>query len=315
MIAAAAVSLLWCLFATWLGPRVGYLDVPDDSELKVHRKPAVPLGGVGVYLGIHLASVIEGEVDPYLLAATTLVLVLGLVDDRRGLPPVFRLSVELIAAVLLVAGLASDRDPAELVMSVLLVVVAINAVNLFDGLDGLAGSTGIVTALGLFWLGSNRGVDSWMAMALAAALVGFLVLGWHPARVFLGDSGAYVTGMVLAAAMIEVSPGGPSQLLTAAALLGVFVIDLAVTLVRRRRAHHPLFLGDRSHLYDQLADRGWGLTRIVYSIVLAQIVLVVVIVTVDRLVTGVAGVVAVSAVLLGVIGMLARSGFLRMGTS
>ena len=138
VIVAALVSLAWCFFAIWLGPRIGYVDRPDDPSLKVHSRPAVSLGGVGVFLAIHLAAQMRDGLAWPLLAATTMVLALGLVDDRRGLTPVMRLGGETLAALVLVGGGASGGDdPLRLVLGVVLVVLAVNAGNLFDGLETL----------------------------------------------------------------------------------------------------------------------------------------------------------------------------------
>jgi UDP-GlcNAc:undecaprenyl-phosphate GlcNAc-1-phosphate transferase len=307
LIVAGVVSWLWCAFATWLGPRSGFVDIPDGSDLKVHDAPAVPLGGVGIFLGVHLAMLVGGDFDLSLLIATAIVLVLGLVDDRIGLSPVLRLVVEVVATLVLVAGLTPDRDSDELLLAAIVVVVAINAVNLFDGLDGLVGSAGVVTALGLVFLASLRDANLSPAPELAVALLGFLVLGWHPARVFLGDSGAYVTGMLLATSMINASPAGASQLLIASTFLGVIALDLLVTLIRRQRGGHPLFTGDRSHIYDQLRDRGWGVTKVVYFAAGVQVLLVIAGLAVDTFIGGWPGVAAIAGMWVVLLGLLAKA--------
>lgn len=312
LIVAGLLALGWCYVALWIGPRLGYVDHPGMDSLKVHERTAVPLGGVGVFLGFHSAAWIGGRVDPALLAATSLVLVLGLVDDRRGLPPVLRLLVEIGAGVVVVAG--ADGTTASWVSAVLgvgLVVFAVNAVNLFDGLDGLAGSVGMVAALGVAALAWSRGQLPDDALSLAAALAGFLVLAWHPARVFLGDSGAYVLGVILAGLILR-SSGGPAELLIASGLLGVFALDLVVTVIRRVRSRRPLFVGDRSHVYDQLRDRGVTIPWIVGIAAAAQAVLAVVVIWVDGRWTGVEGVGILLAVVLGVLAVIMRAGFLRV---
>ncbi len=312
LIVAAAVSLVWCFIAIRLGPRIGYIDRPDDPLLKTHEHPAVPLGGVGVFLGVHVAAVTRGGLDLTLLLATGIVLVLGLIDDRRGLPPVARLLVELAAALVLVLGSSrSDDGPLVIVLGIVLVVFAINAVNLFDGLDGLAGSVALVTALGLAWLAGGRGLDTEVPLETAAALAGFLVFGWHPAKVFLGDAGAYVVGVLLASVILEASAGGTVQLMVAAGMLGVFAIDLVVTLLRRRMAGHPLFIGDRSHVYDQLRDRGWSVPVVALSMAAAQAVIALIVVGVDRTMAPWPSFLALAAILILTLALLSRLGFLR----
>ncbi len=260
MILAAAVALFWSLAALWIGPRLGIVDHPDDPTLKAHVRPAVPLGGIGVYAGVHLGLWSEGVVDLGLLAATTLLLLLGLADDVRRLSPAVRLAGEGVAAVLLV--LWSDLPFLEhgllaAVVGSLLVMVGVNAVNLFDGLDGLVGTTMAVTAVGTALLLSRRGLEPSFGWVVAGACTAFLVLNWHRARVFLGDNGAYVVGALLAYGILATAPDGlGGQFVVGLGLVGVFGLDVVVTILRRRRFRRPLFGGDRSHLYDQLHDRG-----------------------------------------------------------
>lgn len=309
---AFAVSLAWCGLAIYLGPRIGYVDHPDDPALKAHDRPAVPLGGVGVFLGVHLAALARGEVEPALLAATVIVLVLGLVDDRRGLSPGVRLGVELMAAIALVlVGPGPGGGMLAVILAVALAVFAVNAVNLFDGLDGLAGSVGVVTALGIAWLAAGRGLEAAIPVELAAALVGFLVLGWHPARVFLGDAGAYVLGMTIAYAIVYSSPDGLLQLTVGAGVIGIFAVDLLAAMVRRRLSGHPMFLGDRSHLYDQLRDRGWSVPGVALAMSAAQAAVVSIVIFADRTLRPWAAVGVVAMIQIGSLALLWSLGFLR----
>ena len=156
LIVAGVVSLAWCFFAIWLGPQIGYVDRPDDSTLKAHDRPAVALGGVGVFLGVNAAGLMRSDLEWGLLLATTMVLILGLIDDRVGIDPMVRLGVELLAAVVLVLSVAPNPGIVFMVLSVALAVFAINSVNLFDGLDGLVGSVGLVTAAGLAVIAGPR---------------------------------------------------------------------------------------------------------------------------------------------------------------
>lgn len=312
VIVAAVASLMWSLIALRLGPRLGFVDRPDDPLLKAHAAPAVPLGGVGVFIGLHLAVFVStGEVDLWLLVATGIVLLLGLVDDRSGLPPVVRLACEGMAGLVLALAVSGgEQSVVWVLLAIGLVVLAVNAVNLFDGLDGLAASVAVVTAFAVVWLGVMRGVTVDAPLALSGAVVGFLVLGWHPAKVFLGDAGAYVIGVVLSYAMLRSAPG-EVDLIAASSLLGVFVLDLVVTIVRRLRARRPLFEGDRGHLYDQLRDRGWSIPGVVYLAVIAQAVLTSITLGIEWWLgplAALSGLVAVGALLLIV---LARRGFLE----
>ena len=309
------VALAWCAAAVRLGPRIGFIDLPDDPRLKVHGTPAVPLAGPGIFLAVHAAMAVAGTFDAGLALASGLVLVLGLVDDRIGLGPPVRLLAEGVAGVALVLAAATPLagGPLELALGAALVVLCVNAVNLFDGLDGLAGSAGLVAALGLAWLASQRGLDASFGAILAAALAGFLLLNWHPARIFLGDAGAYVLGLFLAYGFLQVTPEGiGTRLAVAVGLLGVFALDLVVTVLRRRLNGRPLFAGDRSHLYDQLRDRGASVVRVAVSAALLQGCFVVGVVAADHFLGGPAAVVALGVGSLGLVVGLASGGFLHV---
>ncbi len=302
------VALGWCAFAIWIGPKVGYVDRPDEEGLKPHARPIVPLGGVGVFAGVHIAMLVGGIFDWWLFAASGIVLVLGLIDDRRPLSPWVRLVVELAAGV--VVGFRFF-DGVGLVITAVLVVVAVNAVNLFDGLDGLVGSTTVVTGLGLVWLASQRYVDASFGWALAGAAFGFLVLNWKPAKVFLGDNGSYVIGVFLVYGVLSPEPAltyytGPNLL-----LFGVFGLDLVVTVVRRWRARRPLFAADRGHLYDGVHDRGISVPVVALIAALVQGLFVVAAVGIDRWTSGVTSWVLAAAVFVVAFAAVAAAGGLQ----
>ncbi len=162
-----------------------------------------------------------------------------------------------IVLVLASAAPGFDGGPAVKVIGVLLVVVAVNAVNLFDGLDGLAASVATVSALGLAVLADVHGLDLGFGIVLAAALLGFLVWNWPKARLFLGDNGSYTVAVFLVYGIADAADAGSAwSLLAVAGVLGMFVVDLVATLVRRRILGYPTFGGDRNHLYDQLRPEG-----------------------------------------------------------
>lgn len=262
---AVLISLAWGAAAIQLGPRWGFVDLPD-GDLKTHQVPAVPLGGVGIFLGLHLGLGVIGRFSPVLVAGTLILVVLGLVDDRRGLDPVPRLLVTAAAGAVLALGESNLIWGLALVA---VVIVLVNAVNLFDGLDALAGSSTAVSLLGLAWLGANRGTaHALTALVAALAVIGFLYWNRPQARVFLGDNGAYLIGGVLAYMCWRVSTNW-LEALVAVALVGAPLFDLAVTVLRRYRTGVALFAGDRDHTYDRL-HRSWSVSKVISTYVLAQ---------------------------------------------
>jgi len=267
-----------CLVVRRIGPALGFVDRPDDPTLKAHTQPAVPLGGVAIFVGIHLALVIADRWSAPVFVASGLLLGLGLVDDRYGLSPLLRLAVEGVAGGVLAFGVGTEQGWAVGLAVGVVVVVAVNAVNLFDGLDGLAGSAALIGALGGALLAASRGQDHLPGLIVAAALVGFLVVNWHPATVFLGDNGAYSVALFLVA-LIPITTtqrGAPGviEISVGLGLLGVFLVDLGSTVLRRFLSKKPLFAGDRNHMYDRLHAKGHSVRRVALTTSAGQLLIV-----------------------------------------
>lgn len=271
LIVALAVSAAVAGWMVRIGPRFGVVDLPD-SKLKTHRGAPVPLGGVALMAGLHLGMWQMGGFSVGLFAATAVVFVIGLVDDVRGLTPAFRLVGVALAGALLPVLTSDAQGALDAILVVILGVVLVNAINLFDGLDTLASTIGALAICGVATIGWLRGVaDPWLPLALAAALIGVLIYNWPPARLYLGDNGAYVLGMTLAWSVTRASPR-PADLLVAVAIVGMPLLDMAATVLRRLRSGAGLFIGDRDHVYDVLVARTGSVLRVVAVLGVAQVV-------------------------------------------
>jgi UDP-GlcNAc:undecaprenyl-phosphate GlcNAc-1-phosphate transferase len=265
---ALAVGLLATPLAALIARRLGVVDRP--GPLKVQQTPVPYLGGLAVLVALAAPVAIE---RPSLLAPLGLAALLGLTDDLAEISARFRLLAEV--ALGLLAGIIVAAPPGGLlglVVTAVLVVGLVNAVNLIDGLDGLAGGVACASAAGFALLGGPGGP---IAAAGAGALGAFLVYNRPPARIYLGDSGSYLVGALLAiaAAMAMDDPGGASGWASIPLLIALPVLDTAVAILRRRRARRPLFQGDRSHIYDQLVDRGRTRVQSVVAMIVLQIIL------------------------------------------
>lgn len=268
---ALAVALVLGRLMIWLGLRLGVVDRPDDG-LKPHTGSPVPLGGVAVLAGAFAGLQFAGVLDAGLLASALLVWVIGLIDDIVGLNPLIRLLGALVAGLLLVTLGEPSFEIAVAVFWIVAVVVVVNAVNLFDGLDALAGSVMAVAIAGMAWFGLTQGAsDPFIVLAIAAALIGFLVWNRPPARLYLGDNGAYVVGVMAVWAAMWASTdrmGG----VVAVALVGMPLIDLGVTVFRRGLSGSPFFSGDRDHTYDKLRQQGLSDAGVAAVFIVAQFV-------------------------------------------
>jgi len=248
-----------------LGRATGLVARPGHP-LRIHAESVPVLGGVAVTAAALGAAAIVGHVpSPAVLGATLAALITGLLDDARTLHPVLRLAALVVAGVLLATeGMPEGgRGLAAGAAVVLLVVACTNAVNITDGQDGLAGGLTSIAAASLGVLALVKELPSTVALSLALAGASGAFLLWNrpPARIFLGNGGAYAVGTLLAALVIPIiAVDGWRGLLAAGACLGVFGFELVLTMTRRLSARRPLTTGDRLHSYDVVAER-WGRGR------------------------------------------------------
>ena len=250
---ALALALLLTPVARRAGIAVGLVDRPGDP-LKIHAEPVPVLGGVAVTGAAFAALALAGHWPATAVAVAAALLVAGgLLDDARPLQPAAQLLLQVAAAAILLSG-AFEIGAAGALGLFVLVFACTNAVNLIDGQDGLAGGLGVISALGLAaLLAGTSPPDAALGLALAGALAGFLAWNRPPARIFLGNGGAYAVGAILAvlAAMV-VEADGPRGIVPALLCLGVFLFDLGFT-VARRIGSDALASGDRLHSYDLLS--------------------------------------------------------------
>jgi UDP-GlcNAc:undecaprenyl-phosphate/decaprenyl-phosphate GlcNAc-1-phosphate transferase len=259
---AVALALVLTWAARWLGLATGLVDRPPaadpdggSDQLKIHTTPIPVLGGLGVVAAVLATLAVTGAGLPLLVVAgVVMATVIGLVDDARPLPASLRMVALAIAGLPLAVGLplAELGVPARVGVVVLLLLMA-NAVNLIDGQDGLAGGLGAIGSVGLAAVIAANGADPVLALVVAGALVGFLAWNLPPARVFLGNGGAYGLGALLTVLAAQATAGhGWHGLLAAALCFGVFAFELTFTVVRRLVASQRLAAGDRRHSYDLL---------------------------------------------------------------
>ena len=252
--------------------RVGLILRLQDApgELKIHPHPVPLTGGLAIVASMSAAVVLLNDKPfGFAIGGALIALALGTWDDARSLPVSVRLVAQVAIGLVVAAGLPPSLSvPLAQVAVVLLVIVTTNAVNLIDGQDGLAGGLTMIAALTLA-LAGGAGMDlAGLLIALAAAVGGFLVWNRPPARVFLGNGGAYAVGTLLAAGTVQTTvERGWRGFLAAGLCLGVFAFELLFTVARRLRDGSGLVAGDRGHSYDLLArTRGRAQVTIVFCL-------------------------------------------------
>lgn len=317
---AFGAALVLGMLARRVGPALGAMDRPDGTDLKPHPQAVSWLGGVALVGGLAAGLALEGWPLPWAGAvAIGGAFALGLADDAFALPPLARLAAQFgLGLVLAAAGLAADALPGialAWIAAATLFAAALNAVNMVDGMDGLAGCAGAISALALASVAAGAGHEGAMVLSLvlAGATAGFVVHNLPPARLFLGDNGAYAMAAALAVVVLSQSRT-VAGLVGATTCLGLFLLDLLLAVLRRIVGGSPLVSGDRRHLYDQLRERGLSGRRTLAVCVILHVALAAVGVRAAGSTTPVA-VATVGAAWAVTVAWLVWSGLVRTGAS
>lgn len=268
-------------------------DLPD--ERKIHQPHIPSLGGLGIFAGFMLACLIgirlkvSGEFQ-YFYAAALVMFFLGLKDDILVISPIKKFIGQVIAAFLIIykggiqitsmngfLGIQELPEMFSLLLTYFTVIVVINSFNLIDGIDGLAGTLGLISAsiFGLYFLKAGSVEYAVFAFALAGALAAFLIFNFHPAKIFMGDTGSMLIGLVnaiLVIKFINVSASPNASLPVAAApaigftILLVPLLDtLRVFAIRMFHRRSP-FSPDRNHIHHLMVDKGWSHMTITFTL-------------------------------------------------
>ena len=274
LVAAAALSS-FCL--TWLVRRYAIshqlIDVP--GERSSHRSATPRGGGVAIaltYLGgvsiLYGADLVSPEFFAALSGGGGLVALIGFLDDHQDVPARWRLLAHFLAAAWALYWLGGAPPvmgagtPTWFLtgIAVLCIVWLVNLYNFMDGIDGIAGIETITVCFGvaLLHLIAAPAEGLWPGPALLmAATAGFLFWNYPPARIFMGDSGSGFLGFVLAVLCVQASWVALELFWAVAILLGVFIVDATMTLVRRKLRGLRAHAAHRSHAY-QYAARKYG---------------------------------------------------------
>lgn len=295
---SAGVTVVTTPLIRRLALRLGWVDHPSDR--KVHPRPTPTAGGLAMFLGVMAALGVarvlpalaplraaSSELEAAALAALV-VAVVGLVDDVRGLSAPGKLAGQVLAAGLLVLagvqllyfyfpgqGVLSLSPDLAVPLTVLWVTAMVNAVNLIDGLDGLAAGMVAIGAVSFFAylvFGPSAAGEPSSAAVLSAiaagAALGFLPWNTHPARIFMGDTGSGLLGILMAAATVAGvgrNPFGPSggdlaaiaiPVVLPLLVLAIPFLDVLLAIVRRMRRGLGIHHADKEHIHHRLMDIG-----------------------------------------------------------
>lgn len=299
-ITAAVVSFTLSTVLWLVGRRFHFHREIRDRD--VHEAPTPRLGGLAIFAALLVATAIATQIGWFdavfaetetvwaLLGAATIVVAIGFVDDVFELDWVTKLAGQILAAGVVawqgvqivslpIAGLTLFSPTLSLGLTVLAIVLVMNAVNFIDGLDGLVAGVTLISS-GVFFVyafllatgetdAAYFNYASLFTAILLGAMLGFLPANWHPAKLFLGDSGSMLVGLIMATTAISVTgqidPAqvSPSQLLPAfipvmlpLVVLLLPLLDFTLAVLRRLRLGMSPFEADRAHLHHRLLDMG-----------------------------------------------------------
>jgi len=252
------VTLVSTPFLILIAKKYDFLDYP--SGLKTHPKPTPLLGGVGIFLGF-LCSLILGSFifnfgwgkDLYgLLLGAFIVVIIGLIDDKKGLSPSIKFFWQILAGLSFI--LISEKTNIltgsgwDVLILLLWMVGLMNASNFLDAMDGLCGGVSFIASLSFFIVAlfSKQNFSILISLAMMGALLGFLRYNFYPAKIFLGDAGSMFCGYILACLGIffaEANPS-PSTLLVPVLILSYPIFDISFVTLIRGREGRKIYVGD-----------------------------------------------------------------------
>jgi UDP-GlcNAc:undecaprenyl-phosphate GlcNAc-1-phosphate transferase len=287
-------DILWCLCLSFIVTRISIpviltiakekklVDLPNDR--KIHKTPIPSLGGVGIFGGFTLGCIIctsfaHAQEFQFFMAAALVVFFFGLKDDILIISPVKKLCGQLMAAFLIVYkgglrlsdfygvfNLNTGNPVYGFILTFLSVIVIMNAFNLIDGIDGLATTLGLMVSIffGIYFLKTGFISYAVLSFSLTGSLAAFLYFNFHPAKIFMGDAGSQLIGMVSAILVLKfiiTAPVSPAWSINSSPALGFSVLliplldTLRVFVIRIRKRKSP-FMADRSHIHHILLDKG-----------------------------------------------------------
>ena len=265
---------------------IGAVDVPTDSR-RMHVKPTPRIGGLAIFVGFAVASLVFGNIDRELfaiLAGGALIVILGVVDDVKRLKAWTKFLIEIAVAGIAVAlgirinyitlfGGTVEFGVFSIPITILWIVGLTNAINLLDGLDGLAcGVSGIMSLSLLGVVLIQKDFETAILTAiLAGACFGFLPYNMNPARIFMGDTGALFLGYTLSIISIQgmFKLHAVLSFIVPLSLFALPLLDTSSAFIRRLVHRKSPFAPDRKHLHHRLVDLGFTqkeAVRLLYSV-------------------------------------------------
>ncbi len=277
-------------------------DMPDAR--KIHQVAITPLGGIGIFAGFVFGCLLTinfkySSEFQYFIAASMVIFFLGLKDDILVLSPIKKFIGQVLAAFLIIYygriqirsmhgffGIHELPEMFSLLITYFSVIVIINSFNLIDGVDGLAGTLGLMSSalFGVYFMSAGMEPYYVLAFSLCGSLLAFLIFNFQPAKIFMGDTGSLLIGVVNAILVLKfIDPGeGPLSInpIISSPAIGFTILMMplldtlrvfAIRIFKRRSPFSP----DRNHIHHLLLDRGLSHRTITLLLVAVNVSMVI----------------------------------------
>lgn len=271
---ALTVSVVLSPLVIKFAKKIGAVDKPD--ERRVHKKLMPRIGGLAIFGGFlaaifYVATIIQFPIG--IIVGAAIIVLTGFLDDKFQLRPLHKLFGQSLAAtIVLLDGFQisyitipfTDQMihiiPALAIpISFIWIIGVTNAINLIDGLDGLAGGVSAIAATSIFIMAVIMGnVEvAFLALALIGSIIGFLFFNFHPAKIFMGDTGSLLLGFLLAVfSVISFKQVTLVTLFVPIIILAVPIVDTLIAIIRRKLNNQRIMDADKNHLHHRLLDIG-----------------------------------------------------------
>lgn len=272
-----------------IAKHVNALDIPN--ERKVHKEPMPRLGGLAIFLGFLLGYMLFCSQTPQMISiliGSFVLILVGMIDDINPIKPLSKFIGQLVAAIIVVYygnivmqdisayGLYMNFGILAKPITIFFILGVINCLNLIDGLDGLAGGIAtiffITISIIISIMGIYNGLDASLSLIMIGATLGFLVYNFHPAKIFMGDSGSMFLGYIIAViSLLGFKNVTLTSFLVPILILAIPILDTLFAIIRRLLKKESFAKADKEHFHHQILKLAGNQTKTVLIIYLIQI--------------------------------------------
>lgn len=269
-----------------IAEHIGAMDIPNQR--KVHSKPTPRLGGLGIFLGFLLGYMLFGEhtiIMNSILIGSFIIIITGMIDDIKPIDAKYKFLAQMVACLIVILyggvllkeigifGFYMKFGIFSYPITLFFMLGCINCINLIDGLDGLAGGIASIFFLTIAIISYFRGISSLafiIALIMLGSTAGFLIHNFHPAKIFMGDTGSMFLGFIISViTLLGFKTALASSIIIPMCVLVIPIFDTLCAIIRRKLKGESISTPDKKHFHHQLLRRDYSQVQtvlIIYTI-------------------------------------------------